>query len=113
MKVNIVARHFDISDKTREYIQNEIDHRIEPVYYRIVSCKMIVEKVKKDYIAEVILNIPGETLTAKETSGDLSKSVDFVVKKMLKQLTKHKTKWKRPVSPLKQFVEPSDEDDDI
>jgi putative sigma-54 modulation protein len=110
MKVNIVARHFDISDKTREYIQNEIDHRIEPLYDRIVACKMIVEKAKNDYIAEVILSVPGETLTAKETSEDLTKSVDFVVRKMLKQLNKHKTKWKRPVSPLKTFEDSSEEE---
>ena len=85
MKVNIVARHFDISGKTRDYIQAEVDHRLEPVHDRIVDCKMIVEKTKKDYIAEVIVNIPRETLTAKETSEDLTKSVDFVVKKMRKQ----------------------------
>jgi len=110
MKVNIVARHFDISEKTREYIQDEIKHRLETVYDRAVDCKMIVDKTKNDYIAEVILNVPGETLTAKETSGDLTKSVDFVVKKMRKQLTKHKKKWKRPLNPDKQFVEPLDEE---
>ena len=110
MKVTIVARHFDISEKTRDYIQSEIDHRLEPVYDRTVNCKMIVDKVKNDYIAEVILNVPGETLTAKETSDDLSKSVDFVVKKMRKLLTKHKTKWKRPIDPNKQFVESVDEE---
>ena len=105
MKVTIVARHFDISEKTREYIQDEVEHRLEPVYDRIVNCKMIVDKTKNDYIAEVVLNVPGETLTAKETSNDLTKSVDFVVKKMRKQLSKHKTKWKRPIDPDKQFVE--------
>jgi ribosomal subunit interface protein len=71
---------------------------------------MIVDKVKNHYIAEVILNVPGETLTAKETSNDLTKSVDFVVKKMRKQLTKHKTKWKRPIDPDKQFVESFEEE---
>ena len=104
MKVNIVARHFDISEKTREYIQSEVDHRLEPVFDRIIACKVIVEKIKKDYIAEVVLNIPGGTLKAKETTEDLTKSVDFVVKKMLKQLSKHKNKWKRPIDPDKQFV---------
>ncbi|NQV14385.1 ribosome-associated translation inhibitor RaiA, partial [bacterium] len=74
MKVNIVARHFDISEKTRDYIQAEVDHRLDPIYDKIVSCKMVVEKTKNDYIAEVILNVPGETLTAKETTSDLSKS---------------------------------------
>jgi putative sigma-54 modulation protein len=110
MKVNIVARHFDIAEKTREYIQGEVDHRLLSAYDRIVSCKMIVEKAKSDYIAEVILSIPGEILTAKATSDDLTKSVDSVVRKVLKQLTKHKTKWKRPIDPDKQFVEFSDEE---
>jgi len=104
MKVNIVARHFDISEKTRNYIQTEVDHRLEPVFDRIVSCKMIVEKTKKEYIAEVVLNVPGETLTASETTEDLIKSVDFVVKKMHKQLSKYKNKWKRPIAPDKQFI---------
>ena len=109
MKVNIVARHLDISDKTREYIQTEVDHRIEQVYDRVTSCKFVVEQVKSDYIAEIVLGVPGETLTAKETSDDLTKSVDFVVKKILKQLGRHKDKWKRPVSPQKTFELPEDE----
>ena len=108
MKVNIVARHFDISEKTRGYIQDEMDHRLSTLFDRIVSCKMIVEKIKKDYIAEVIVNVPGETLKATETTEDLTKSVDFVVKKMHKQLSKHKNKWKRPIDPDKQFVESSE-----
>lgn len=108
MKVNIVARHFDISEKTRAYIQSEVDHRLEPLFDRIVNCKMIVEKTKNDYIAEVVLRVPGDTMTAKETSEDLTKSVDFVVKKIRKQLTKHKNKWKRPIDPDKQFVESSE-----
>ena len=110
MKVIIVARHFDIAEKTRDYIQAEVDHRLEPVYDRIVDCKMIVEKTKSDYMAEVVVNVPGEMLIAKETTADLSKSIEFVVKKMRKQLTKHKTKWKRPIDPDKQFVESSEEE---
>ncbi|MCF7823430.1 MAG: ribosome-associated translation inhibitor RaiA [Candidatus Marinimicrobia bacterium] len=108
MKVNIVARHFDISEKTRSYIQGEVDHRLEPIFDRIIGCKFIVEKTKMDYIAEVVLSVPGDTLSAKEVTDDLTKSVDFVVKKILKQLTRHKNKWKRPISPDKQFVSESE-----
>ena len=98
MKVNIIARHFDISDKTRNYIQTEVDERLEPLFDRIVDCRMIVEKEKNNYIAQIILNVPGDTLKATETTEDLTKSVDFVVRKMLKQLNKYKTKWKKPVT---------------
>ncbi|MCF7808442.1 MAG: ribosome-associated translation inhibitor RaiA [Candidatus Marinimicrobia bacterium] len=104
MKVNIIARHFDISEKTRNYIQTEVDERLDPLFDRIVDCRMIVEKEKNNYIAQVILNVPGDTLTAKETTEDLTKSVDFVVKKMLKQLNKYKDKWKKPaIDPDKEI----------
>ena len=52
MKVTIIARHFDISEKTRIYIQTEVDQRLEPLFDRIVDCKMIVEKEKNNYIAQ-------------------------------------------------------------
>ena len=94
MRVDIVARHMEISDKTREYIDQEVEHRLASLYDRIVDCKVIVEKDKLDYIAETIVNVPGEQLTAKEVSDDLTKSIDYVVKKMQRQVTKHKDKWK-------------------
>jgi len=94
MRTEIVARHLDISEKTREYIHREIEHRLGAQYDRIVDCKMIVEKDNKDYIAEVIANVPGEQLTATERSDGLTKSIDFVVKKMQRQISKHKDKWK-------------------
>jgi len=108
MKVNIIARHFDIYEKTRNYIQTEVDQRLEPLFDRIVDCKMIVEKEKNNYIAQIILNVPGETLNAKERTEDLTKSIDFVVKKSLKQLNKYKTKWKKPISAIKNNVGMSD-----
>ena len=111
MKVNIVARHFDISEKTRNYIQAEVDHRLDPVFDRIISCKVIVEKGKSDYSADVVLAVPGETLKAKETTEDLTKSVDFVMKKMQKQLGRYKNKWKKPANGEKMYTEPLDEDE--
>lgn len=94
MRTEIVARHFDIADSTRDYINREIEHRLATHYDRITSCKMIVEKDNNSYIAEVITNVPGEQLTAKESSGELTKSIDFAVKKMQRQVIKHKDKWK-------------------
>ena len=94
MRIDVVARHFDISDKTRKYIQDELNLRLAMLYDRIVDCNMIVERVNNAYIAEVITNVPGEQLTAREETEDLTKSVDFVVKKMQRQISKHKDKWK-------------------
>jgi putative sigma-54 modulation protein len=94
MRIDIVARHFEISDKTREYIQQEVEHRLGAHYDRIVDCKMIVEKGNNVYIAEAIANVPGEQLAAKEQTEDLTKSIDYVVKKLQRQIVRHKDKWK-------------------
>lgn len=94
MRIDIVARHFDIAESTRDYISKEIEHRLGNHYDRITTCKMIVEKANNNYIAEVIANVPGEQLTANETTEELTKSIDFAVKKMQRQITKHKDKWK-------------------
>jgi putative sigma-54 modulation protein len=94
MRVDIVARRFDIADSTRDYIHKEIEHRLGTLYDRITSCRMIVERDNNNYIAEVITNVPGEQLTARESTEELTKSVDFVVKKMQRQVARHKDKWK-------------------
>ncbi len=94
MRVDIVARHFDIAESTRDYIQKEIEHRLGTHYDRITTCKMIVERDHTNYIAEVIANVPGEQLTAVQRTEELTKSIDFAVKKMQRQITKHKDKWR-------------------
>jgi putative sigma-54 modulation protein len=94
MRVDIVARRFEIADSTRDYIHKEIEHRLGTLYDRITTCKMIVERENNAYIAEIITHVPGEQLTAKQSTEELTKSIDFVVKKMQRQVAKHKDKWK-------------------
>ena len=93
MREDIVARHFDISEKTNAYVSNEVA-RLEKYFDRITSCRVILEKITEiEYSTEILLNVPGEQLSAVEKSEDLTKSIDFVVKKMIRQLKKYKAKF--------------------
>lgn len=91
MRVEIIARHFTIGDRTREYIEKEV-MRLQKLYDRILDCKVIVEKIKNSYMAEVIVSVPGDKLSARETTEELTKSVDFVVKKVERQVERYKAK---------------------
>lgn len=94
MQVDIVARHFDISEKTSSYVSNEIA-RLEKYFDRITSCRVILEKITEiEYSAEIVVNVPGEHLSASEKSDDLTKSTDFAVKKMIRQIKKYKSKFR-------------------
>lgn len=94
MNVDIVARHFDISEKTNSYVTNEVA-KLEKFSDRITSCKVILKKITElEYGAEILVNLPGEQLSASEKSDDLTKSTDFVVKKMIRQIKKYKSKFR-------------------
>ncbi len=93
MRVDIVARHLDIADKTRDYANVEVV-RLEKHFDRITSCRVILEKVTEiEYTAEMVVNVPGEQLSAFEKSEDLTKSIDSAVKKMIRRIKKYKAKY--------------------
>ena len=90
MKISITARHFSISEETRAYIDNEIK-KILKIFDRIVSANIILERIKDyEYETEIIVQAPIKTLTIHERDGDLIKSVDLAVDKMIRQLKKYK-----------------------
>jgi len=41
-----------------------------------------------------LVSVPGDQLSASEKSDDLTKSTDFVVKKMIRQIKKYKSKFR-------------------
>ncbi|MCF7833091.1 MAG: ribosome-associated translation inhibitor RaiA [Candidatus Marinimicrobia bacterium] len=94
MKVSITARHFTISEETRAYVDNEIK-KILKIFDRIVSAQIILERIKDyEYETEIIVQAPLKTLTIHEKEGDLIKSVDLAVEKIIRQIKKYKGHFK-------------------
>ncbi|MDP4114964.1 MAG: ribosome-associated translation inhibitor RaiA [Bacteroidota bacterium] len=94
MKINITARKFKAHDTLKEYITSEIE-RLERFNGEIMSSDVILSfQNNKDSVKEVeiVIHIPGQTVTATETSDDFKKSINLAVEKILKQLEKIKTK---------------------
>ena len=66
----------------------------EKHYNRIIDCQVILEKVKNDNIAELILRVYGKNLVTKDTSDEMFKSVDGAAEKLRRRLKKYKQKLK-------------------
>lgn len=93
MKIEITARNFKLGNGLKIYIENEINS-LEKHYDRILDCQVILEKVKNDSIAELILRVYGKNLVTKDTSEDMFKAVDGAAEKLRRRLKKYKQKLK-------------------
>ncbi len=91
MKIEITARHYEASDRVKEYAKAEVS-RITKLFDRIPTAHIILEKSKEGEQAEITLTMLGKQLVASEASDDMLKSIDLVVEKMERQIQKLKGK---------------------
>ncbi len=94
MNVTITARKFKAHDTLKEFINAEVDS-LNKFYDNILDVDVILSYLNSNIStksAEIILKVPGQTLTATESSDDFKKSVSSSVEKLASQLKKLKSK---------------------
>lgn len=94
MNISITARKFKAHKTLKEYIEDEVKS-LSKFNDDILSADVILSyQNMKDSLknAEIVLQVPGQTLKATEDSDDFVKSVGAAVSKLSRQLKKLKTK---------------------
>jgi putative sigma-54 modulation protein len=94
MNIRITSRKFRAKDALKDFIKEEIkslekyDDRIQDVNV-VLSFTHVKASIKT---AEIILTLPGKTISVIESSEEFEKSVTFALEKIKKQMSKIKTK---------------------
>ncbi len=98
-KMEINGIHFDVDADLRKYVERKIGHldRFFPRHAREsahaeVKLKERMIKTKKECTAEVILHLPHDTITTKETTINMYAAIDIVETKLKNQLKRYKEK---------------------
>ncbi len=94
MNISITSRKFKARETLKEFIKDEVS-ALQRFNDRISSAEVILSyQGVKDSIkmVEIILRIPGQTLTAAEMSDDYKKSTTAAIEKIERQLEKIKQK---------------------
>lgn len=94
MNITITARKFKARDNLKEFITGEVNS-LEKYFDNILDADIILSyQNSHDSLkcAEIVVQVPGQTLTAKEESSEFTKSVTAAVEKLSRQLEKIKTK---------------------
>lgn len=91
MNTSITARHFDMSENTREYTL-EAMNGLTKYFERISDAQAVFTREKNGWHAELIVGVPGRTLTAEGRADLLFTAIDDASGKLGRQLKRYKAK---------------------
>jgi putative sigma-54 modulation protein len=96
-KFEITGVHTELDDKLKKYVHNKIGKldRFMPKHAREsahaeIFLKEAKIKTKKECTCEVIMRLPKDTITSKETTINMYAAIDIVEAKLKNQLKKYK-----------------------
>ena len=93
MRVSFTARHFKPSDRLKEFATSEVS-RLKKYYDDILDVEIILDYVKQEQFAEIVVKVYGQRLTVEEQSEDMFKSINLAVTKLERKLVKYKEKMR-------------------
>lgn len=94
MKINIVGKNMEVS----EYLKSIVEKKVEKLsrYLRPESeVQAVLSVLRGRHIVEMTIPFEDIVLRGEEATGDMYASVDNVLKKLEKQIIKHRTKLER------------------
>jgi len=91
MRITFTARHFQPSERLKEYANKEVA-RLKKYYDDILETEIILDFIKQQQIAEIIIKVYGTRLAIKEKSEDMYKSITLAVDKLERKLKRYKGK---------------------
>ncbi len=94
MIIEFTARHFKAPDQLKQYAETEM-LRLNRYFDRITQGQIILMHENNSYSAEINLSVPSDKLNVKESSDNITKSIDRAVNTMITRVKKYKQKIKR------------------
>lgn len=95
MKIRVQSIHFDADSKLLEFIQEKVDKLIH-FYDHIIGGEVVLKLDKasdmKNKIVQIIIQIPGNDLMAKEQCKSFEEATDLCVEALSRQIKRHKEK---------------------
>jgi ribosomal subunit interface protein len=91
LNIEFTARHFNAPDNLKNYAISEVQ-KITKLYDRAIQCQILLFLEKGQYTTELNLSIPSHKLNVKESTDNITKSIDIAVAKMITRVKKIKSK---------------------
>ncbi|NTW04871.1 MAG: ribosome-associated translation inhibitor RaiA [Peptococcaceae bacterium] len=112
MNVQVRGRNMDVTVALKEYVEKRLG-KLSKFYDQMGDPSVILSVIKDKHRVEVTIPINGMILRGEEASDDMYASIDLVVEKLEKQISKYKGKISRrgKGSADSKMVEPAGENE--
>jgi putative sigma-54 modulation protein len=94
MKVTITARHCELSNEEKSFIEDRVN-TLSRYYNRIMEAHVTVVGEKHRHKVEIKVNINNDVLFSETESPDLKLSIEQVIQKLQRQIKKRKGRFRR------------------
>jgi putative sigma-54 modulation protein len=94
MKIKITGKGTNVSDYLKGVVLKKAE-KLGRYFKQDTEMSVMLSIEKNRHIAEVTVPIDGILLRAEEATGDMYSSIDAVLKKLERQIRKHRTKLER------------------
>lgn len=106
MNLSITARHIEVTDSIKEYLQKRLNKLKKYFNKKEVNIHGVFGAEKERRWIEISINYNGNILHGRETKEDIYTSIDAVIEKLERQLEKYKEKnQKKPRISFKEIPE--------
>jgi len=95
MQTSVFGHHHQISDATRQHIDEGIA-KLEKYYSPVLECNVTITKDSDLYRVDLIAKVHGQTLKSSDDGDRLFPVIDGAMDKMARQLKKLHDKRRRP-----------------
>ncbi|MFC2076245.1 ribosome hibernation-promoting factor, HPF/YfiA family [candidate division KSB1 bacterium] len=89
MKLKVTGRHMEVSDQLQEYIENKVT-KLSRIYPALIETGVVVERDRFQYVTEVSVHAKPFDLFGRGRNENVNQSVLASLKKVERQLVKHK-----------------------
>ena len=97
MKVDITARHMDLSEALEQHIRAGLDG-LTHYFGRLLGATVVIDHVRHSFSVEIQIKISGAVLMATSEADDAYVACDSTLSKLQRQLTETKEKRSRAKS---------------
>ncbi len=92
MQISVSGRHMHVSQDIQDYAHSKVD-KLTQFFNKIQAVDVIVSKEGASYALEIIVKLDHhENLVGRESGPDIKASIDLILDKLERQVTKHKEK---------------------
>lgn len=93
MNINITGRKIEITQPLRQHIEERVRKSLKYTD-RVIDVHVIMNMERYLHTVEMTFNLEGQTVFAKESSGDMYSSIDLAMDKIVKQLRRYHDRLK-------------------